>query len=355
MSTEKARIKWIDLVRAAAILSVVLCHAIEAVYQFELENVTSLSMQSRIFGFTCHTAGRLGVPLFLMITGSLLLPREYDNDRIKDFWKNKWLHLLACTLIWIAIYDAFLVLREHASISFLQLAEEMLFLRRVNMSHVWYLPTILGLYLLLPFVSMVLKKYDNKLFLFPLLIYTFYSLGVTTLNVAYRVYHPELRISNQFSFGFSGAHFGLYILYGYFISKGTFKKIRSLYVAAASIAAFVSVVFIQIWSYQKGFEYKMRYNDVLLLLASMGIYELASRVKTIYGYKIVRQISFYSFAVFLMHNIFIRTFAHTVNTLALTKPLKVLLLWIICFVASYAASVLISKIPKFGKYILYMK
>ncbi len=190
--------------------------------------MTSLSLLSRIFGFTCFSAGRLGVPLFLMITGSLLLPRDYDNDSIKYFWKNKYCHLLICTLIWFAIYDAFLVLNNHASIIFLLFVEEMLFLRRVNMSHVWYLPTILGLYILLPFVSLILKKYDNKLFLFPLFIYTFYSLGVNTLNTFYRVYHPELPISNQFSLGFSGAYYGLYVLYGYFINKGVFKKIHTL-------------------------------------------------------------------------------------------------------------------------------
>ena len=93
MKRKKTRIRWIDLARAVAILLVVLCHATESVYQLNLENMTSLSFQSRVFGFACFTAGRLGVPLFLMITGSLLLSRDYDNDRIKSFWIKNWVHL----------------------------------------------------------------------------------------------------------------------------------------------------------------------------------------------------------------------------------------------------------------------
>ena len=355
MNSEKTRIKWIDLVRAVAILLVVLCHSTESIYQLRLENVIALSSQSRIFGFVCFTAGRLGVPLFLMITGSLLLPRDYNNENIKYFWKHKWLQLLICTLIWFSIYDLFLVLNNHAHISFLQLIEELLFLRKVNMSHVWYLPTILGLYILLPFVSSVMNKYDKTIFLFPLLIYTFYSLGYNSLNIFYSVYHPELPLSNQFSLGFSGAYYGLYILYGYFISTGTFKKLPSLCVAIISMLAFIAVVFTQIWSYQNGYAYNVWYSNLLILLTSMGIYELFSRTKNIYGYKIIRYISLYSFGIYLTHNIVNIVLTDTVKELAVIMPFKVVLLWIICFAISLIITVLISKIPKIGKYVLYMK
>lgn len=355
MNNEKARIEWIDLVRAVAILSVVLCHSTESIYQLNLEYMTAVPFQSRVCGFACFTAGRLGVPLFLMITGSLLLSRDYDSDSIKYFWKNKWLHLLICTLLWFVIYDVFLVLNNHAAISFLQLTEDLLFLRRLNMSHVWYLPTILGLYILLPFVSSVLKKYDNRLFLFPMLIYTAYALGYNTLNVVYRVYHPELPLANQFSLGFSGTYYGIYILYGYFISTGTFKKIPPLCIVIISLLAFVSVVFIQNWSYENGIVYNVWYNDLLILAASMGIFELASRIKHVYGYKVIREISKYSFAVYLTHNIFRMVLADSVNALAVGRMLKTALLWAVCSAAGFVLSVLISKIPKLGKYILYMK
>lgn len=88
MNTANKRVDWIDLARALAILFVVLCHSSEAIYSFDMKYVASLSLQSRIFEFTSFTIGRLGVPLFLMISGYLLLDRDYTDQKCKGFWKK---------------------------------------------------------------------------------------------------------------------------------------------------------------------------------------------------------------------------------------------------------------------------
>ena len=51
MTSENARIKWIDLARAIAICFVILCHATESIYGFALEDIMSVSVPSRIFCF----------------------------------------------------------------------------------------------------------------------------------------------------------------------------------------------------------------------------------------------------------------------------------------------------------------
>ena len=53
--------------------------------------------------------GRLGVPCFLMISGSLLLPRKYGADNIKRFWKKSWFHLFICTVFWFVVCELFMV------------------------------------------------------------------------------------------------------------------------------------------------------------------------------------------------------------------------------------------------------
>ena len=72
------RIVWIDLLRCIAILCVVLCHATEAVYDFDLESMTPIR-PTVVLAFTLFTIGRTGVPIFLMVTGYLLLDRSYDE------------------------------------------------------------------------------------------------------------------------------------------------------------------------------------------------------------------------------------------------------------------------------------
>ncbi len=80
---------WIDLLRIVSISLVVLCHATEeGIYNLSLSSVLSMQSACRIFPFTCFTLGRLGVPLFLLISGYLFLDREYNVLTTKRFWKK---------------------------------------------------------------------------------------------------------------------------------------------------------------------------------------------------------------------------------------------------------------------------
>lgn len=172
------RKKWIDLARALVILLVVLCHATESVYTLSVDYISSISMQSKIFAFTSFTLGKLGVPLFLMISGYLLLDRDYSSDTVKKLWKNNWLHLLICTWIWFAIYELFCHYYLKVNNDIWSIIEDLLFLRPINIStaHTWYMPMILGMYILIPFVAILLKSIDKNLLKFPIYISIYFML-----------------------------------------------------------------------------------------------------------------------------------------------------------------------------------
>lgn len=77
----KNRIIFLEIARVFAIVSVVLCHAVEYIYQFNnIQSHIALSIQAKLFKTIVFTIGRLGVPIFLMISGYLLLNRNYEND-----------------------------------------------------------------------------------------------------------------------------------------------------------------------------------------------------------------------------------------------------------------------------------
>ena len=77
----------VDLLRCIAILCVILCHAITAVYDIDLESMTPIR-PTVVLAFTLFTIGRTGVPIFLMVTGYLLLDRPYDEGGAVRFWKR---------------------------------------------------------------------------------------------------------------------------------------------------------------------------------------------------------------------------------------------------------------------------
>ncbi len=73
------------------------------------------------------------------------------------------------------------------------------------------------------------------------------------------------------------------------------------------------------------------------------------------AYPMVTFLSKYSFAVFLVHNIFRLPLLPLVVPLPFSEPVKAIILWILLIVLSYVTVVIIYRIPRFGKYILYMR
>lgn len=105
---KQRRVIFIDYIRALAILMVIMCHVIDVNCMFWL-GYQDMSGARQIILYTLLIFGRCGVPLFLMITGYLLLDRDYSDGKWKSFYLHKWLYLLLVTEIWFAIYEVFAV------------------------------------------------------------------------------------------------------------------------------------------------------------------------------------------------------------------------------------------------------
>lgn len=349
------RIEWLDFARMIAIIAVVLCHATEGVYSLSLDYISSISVRSKIFAFTVFTFGRIGVPLFLIISGYLLLDRTYDSQKIIKFWKNNWLHLLICTWIWFAIYDLFIILFNKNTLNVWTIIEDMFFFHEVNMGHVWYMPMILGMYILLPFVSIALKHIDNKLLLFPVLVFSIFSFVFPLVNIINNVVRSDVPLSNQFSLGYSGGAYGLYFIFGYMVKKETFKRIKTPIFLLITLLNFVLGVWLQIWSYANGVVYNMWYDCFLIMIVSVSLFEILSRLKNVYFYSTVKAISYYSFPIYLIHNIIRQVIKTKINSIIIIPPLKVFLMWLITFVSALVIAYLINRIPRIGKFVLYTK
>lgn len=71
----------LDITRTIAILCVVFCHSVESIYKFNLSFARGLSTISKSFMFISFTMGRLGVPLFLFLSGFLLLQKQINDEK----------------------------------------------------------------------------------------------------------------------------------------------------------------------------------------------------------------------------------------------------------------------------------
>ncbi|QTE67051.1 acyltransferase [Clostridiales bacterium] len=358
MLNRKERIIWIDYLRVIAIILVVLCHSTEeGVYDLTLNSVMEMSYARRIFPFTCFTVGRLGVPIFLLISGYLLLDREYDTEAMKRFLKNKWLHLILCTIIWFLIYDLFLVFIQGEKLSVNDIIQDLLFLNKVQMSHVWYMPMIIGLYALIPFAANCLRKVDHeKIIWIPLGFFLISIFLYPTISALFRVINPALRsMSNQINAGFSGGTYGIYLVFGWLLKKETFKKVKKIWIVLLVMLSIGTVLWLQLWSYENNVRYSLWYDSPFLLVAAVCFFELFSRCKFHKGYRFLHWLSSYAFAVYLIHFPFKLLLLDFVMNMSYPKTIKVLIMWGLLLIISLPIAFIISLIPKCGNYLLYRK
>lgn len=355
----RERIPWLDYARASAICAVVLCHATEAVYQFKLDGIGVAGIYSQTCAFALFTIGRLGVPIFLFLSGYLMLDRQYDSAACRKFWRTKWIPLLVAAEIWLIIYNLFLCVVWDREFDFIFLLRNMLFLERVGMGHTWYIPMILGLYLFLPYIANGLKAFEKYTsLLFPLGISILILFGTPTVS-AFAQCFGSAPLTCEIDPGFSGGVYGCYMLLGYCVRKRAFERIPSAIVAAAGIGAFVFVVTLQVFSYSRSVQFNVWYTNGFLLITGLSIYELLSRASGLRGNRIIYTLSYYSFAIYLVHfpvKMTLSPFFLKWGVIASQPHLvQVLSFALITMLVSLLICVLIAHVPKIGRRILYLK
>lgn len=231
-SNSKKRIIKLDIARTFAILCVILCHSSEALYQINKSGWNALSNQSRIFMILSHTIGRLGVPIFLFLSGALLLKKNIDSDEdVFKFYKYNLLPLFIVNEIWVVIYNIFFyVTNQRNNVTLEFLIKELLCLKQVPVPNMWYFPMILGMYLGIPFVAKIVKTFSFKS-LSILLSGTFIvSFALPAINILLKIFGVANKWNSLLDISFFGGAYGLYIVLGYFIANNKLINLTNLHI-----------------------------------------------------------------------------------------------------------------------------
>ena len=213
---------------------------------------------------------------------------------------------------------------------------------------------IIGMYLSMPFVASALKHFDDKIIWQATVIFTLLAFLLPFITTVLDM-HGIKNVNIQYCLGFSGGIYGIYIILGYLVKKGQFKNIKSSLLGLLAFISFLICVLFQYYAFIKGYDFFLWYEFPFILTGSFALFELCSRVGKVRAYPFVSFLAKYSFAVFLVHNIFRLPLLPVIVDLPFTEPVKAIILWILLIILSYIAVVIIYRIPKFGKFILYMR
>ena len=364
-----SRIVWLDLARAIAILCVVLCHCTENVYSMNIQGMTDTGF-SKFFAFLMFSTGRLGVPVFLFLTGYLLLGRTYQNtEDVIHFWKRKLLPLIVTFECWTILNELFFVFIQKNPFYPGDLLKNMLLLDNINFSHMWYMPMIIGMYLLLPFVGMIMQHFPVKILLLPMAACFFYYFLVPTANPTLQVIHFD-QIFNKCGLEFTGGCYGLYIIIGYITRRikehfssvsahsrtGHLLTISKILSLPACVIFLLTTAFYQIWCYSNGVQYNVWYNCAFLFLSSVFLFCAIGYLDNhrIIFPKIWTHISEASLGIFFSHKLVLIILKENI-VFSPNKMLHTMELYILCFFISYVLAEIGGHIPVVSRVLFLRK
>lgn len=359
-TTNNGRLYILDVIRSVAIFLVVLNHGIEITYGFYPDAMNVLPLGEKIYAFSGFMLGRLGVPLFLMLSGFLLLPRKYDHQGILRFYKKNLLPLLLTWEIWVLLYAIYLGLRNGTGFDVGQYLKSAFFLGEIDLSHTWYVPTIIGIYLFLPFVAIALQKVNWKIVLCISAVVFVYVFVVPKLGILQGTIFENISYT-VLNLNYSGGFCSLYLVSGYYAAVKSdrirmfFRKKGRIFAAILAFAAlFAVMVALLVIVFQKGIMFHAFYDFPLVLIMGILVFVLFLQIPGKgRGSKAFMEISKASFGIYLIHLLILLPLFDLLRPKMGLIPLS-LLATIISFVASFAVVELVSLIPKAGK-ILFLR
>lgn len=147
---QNQRLIGLDILRAIAVVSVVAGHFFAINTPFNDTPVESVSMVFQ--GFLKELFGNLGVPMFLMLSGYLCSHKTFSKSYYAGLIRVLYSYVVISVITWAALSN------EH------KLSE--LFFGIINyrtIHYAWYIEMYIGLFLLIPFINIVLHNcFENK-------------------------------------------------------------------------------------------------------------------------------------------------------------------------------------------------
>ena len=352
---KKSRQANLDIIRIIALMFVFMIHGAETVWGASSDGLAGASELAKIVVMVIYTLGRLSVPLFLFITGYLMLGKYYKKEGVFTFYKTKVWKLLKITWIWTAIYYLIDILFFGRGFSIADAMKQFLFISDwLSAPHMWYMPAIIGVYLFIPFVSNVLQKIDNRVLAILLCLAVFYLFAVPTANDLSLAYNRS-PIINKVELHYLGGFCGVMIVIGQLIRCGMAwlnKHVKSwLLVLIAVVSVYLSVAMHYLLVSVLGQDYGPWYDSIFILFASTCLFILLLRLfEKSSQSQLLSILATSVFGCYLVHYVFIYMLDNLVHDLGVSAWLQYVAVVVGSVIASAVVALIVRKVsPSLAK------
>lgn len=238
MEQRKLRLACYDRMRVLAIIGIVIASISDML-------VASGAAGGQGLTFTWHLANLLSsltkpaVPLLLMAEGALLLDKS-ESASLREVWRRRILPMLAILAVWSVIFLVIRFLWQGLVGDNVVPAEALLSIVSTPVSsHLWLLYLLLAIYLLLPFLRLLVEHAPRALLRFAVVLWLFYSSVIPAFS-APGVF-PGLALASYSSANLLGGWLG-YFLFGWMLSTSERRAMPLHLVIAYAVMGLLTTV-----------------------------------------------------------------------------------------------------------------
>ena len=369
-------IVWLDVVRFIAMFTVVCCHCTDPFnfYPGTAPNIGEIKLWGAIYGSVLRPC----VPLFVMITGALLLPVRGDTS---TFYKKRIPRVFYPFLIWSVLYNLFpwitglLGLNPQIILDFFPYAGEEVMQQSFSVSlkyilmipfnfsilavHMWYIYLLIGLYLYLPVFSAWVEKASERAKLMFLLAW-----GVTLLLPYYYQFVSNYLWGtcswNSFGMLYAFAGFNGYLLLGHYLKNLEWSLKKTLAIGIPMFAVGYAVTFLGFRHITALPEYTdemlelfFTYCSLNVVMMTIPVFMLAKKVKVNSERmkKALANLTVCGFGIYMIHYFFTGPSVVLMRAINMPIGLQIPVAAILAFAVSWGLVWLIYRAGKVAKYL----
>lgn len=319
-------IGWISLTRAMAVMFIVMLHS--ASFYFN-------NFDAGVFGWEVGNIGnslsRWGVPVFIMLSGALLLNNDKPTD-YASFYKRRISKILIPLIFWSIFYSAIWLFQNKGDATLYEA-----FINIVSghpFYHMWFMYMIIGLYAFTPLFRKIISAVGDREYA-GLIIALFILSSIWIGNKYITDSHDTLWV-------FWFIQYIPYYFAGYYLSKsantqktGMLFFLIALLMAATFFATHYSSLFLGKTQYF--------YEPLSPFIIAMSICVFCLLMKWSRGFPSF--LADASLGVYLIHPFFLLAFFKVFKGFAISWPIYgFICAWVICTIISFIAAIVIKRI-----------
>lgn len=356
------RVVWLDVVRLVAMFTVVCCHSTDP-FNFCPDSSVGNIGEIKLWGAVYGALLRPCVPLFVMLTGALLLPVSTPDTAA--FYRKRIGRVFFPFVLWGLLYNLFpwflglLGFAPDTLLTFFpysgddatqqSLAVSMKWISEIPLNfapvpvHLWYIYLLIGLYLYMPVFSAWVEQASEKAKLWFLVAW-----GVTTLLPYYFQYvSPYIWGScswNQFHALYYFAGFNGYLLLGHYLRRHIAPLSRVVLLGLPSFAVGYAVTFLGFRHVtalpectDEMLELFFTYNSLNVVMMTIPVFMLISHVR-IASSRIVAMLANLTacgFGVYMVHYFLTGPSVELVRWIGIPVPVQIPVAAVVAFAVSW--------------------